>query len=185
MWRSRREIRRATRGIHPLIFQGNRMMRDGSFEAAAGMFEQAAGLAEMRGNGRSPNLYILAGRARLLAGQNDAGMKLIYKALGEMKNSALMGELEITGRRLVNSIRQAGFENEAAGLAAWLEENLQQPGLASTIFNSELPKPDKKVVLPVQCPACGAPIDSTTIEWADSLTAVCSFCGRSIRGEAF
>ena len=46
------------------------------------------------------------------------------------------------------------------------------------------PAPAHNVRLPAACPQCGAPLRSDEVEWIDTMSAECNYCGAVVPGKA-
>lgn len=117
-----------------------------------------------------------AGRARLLAGQTEAGMTLLktrlwaFAAVGHQYRPARIGQ------RLVTELEQGGFQAEAGEIRALLASLGWPPAAAHDKSNAA-----SKAQLPTHCQDCGAPVRPDELEWLDNATAACDYCGSPIR----
>lgn len=128
-----------------------------------------AGAGRRRGP-RAPRLYVEAGRARLLAGQTEAGMTLLktrlwaFAAVGHQYRPARIGQ------RLVTELEQGGFQAEAGEIRALLASLGWPPAAAHDKSNAA-----SKAQLPTHCQDCGAPVRPDELEWLDNATAACDY----------
>jgi len=67
--------------IPPALRRANQLMASGQYVEAAGIFEQFANGTLSRNGPRAPWFFLLAGHARILAGQVPAGMEHIQSGL--------------------------------------------------------------------------------------------------------
>ncbi len=162
--------------IPPLLQKANRLMAAGDYNGAAAAFEELAGRAEARGGPRAPFFFLQAGRARLMAGQKEAGVEHIRNGLKVLAQRMQFQRLFNTGNYVIAEFNGRGMVKEATDLSAWLKETLPA-GFA-------LPKSGGiKPILPTHCPGCGAPVHPDEVEWVDQITAECAYCGSPIRSE--
>lgn len=163
--------------IPPLLQRANRMMADGRYQEAAEAFENLAITAHTRGILRAPWLFLQAGRARILAGQEVEGLAHLKQGLAILAGRSDWSHLRQSGRRVVTELRERGLEQEAAGIETWLEATLPaaiQEESAQGAFQ-------QKPTLPTHCPSCGAALRPDEVEWLDSVTAECAYCGSPVR----
>lgn len=177
----RREIRRGMLrqamqpDVPPLLRRAHDLMAHGNYPAAAEAFEQLARGGEARQHPKTGQLYLQAGRARILAGQKDAGLAHLKRGLGSM--TAFPRELLQAGNRVVDELNQQGLSAEAQEIAEWLKTTLPAPpaGMGAA--------PARKPILPTTCPGCGGPLRADDMEWIDDATAECNWCGSAVRAE--
>ncbi|MBN2385497.1 MAG: hypothetical protein JXB85_00650 [Anaerolineales bacterium] len=162
---------------HPLLRRANDLMAAGNYAEAAQAFEQLANGALSRGIPRAPQLFLQAGRCRVLAGQAPVGMAHLEQGLRLFAGQGRLPELHRAGARVVAELNQRGLAEEAARIEALLK------GVLPAEFIPTGPGPAKKAVLPTSCPGCGGPIRSDEVEWIDTTTAECPFCGSAVRVE--
>jgi len=191
MFPRRRSLRRRPNRRFPVQSKANQalqrahhLMENGEYAKAAEIFERLARGARQRGMLRqAPRLFLQAGRARILAGDDDKGAEFIWQSLKILAHTKRWPALQQTGKRVVNELNEQGYPNLAQKIEQWLKEILPEniedirwPG------GIQRAKPSQ---LPLKCPSCGGPIRSDEVEWADSATAVCPYCGSGLRnGEA-
>jgi hypothetical protein len=155
------------------ISQAHALFETGQFLQAGQLFEELAAIAEARNGPRAPRFYMQAGRCYIHAQKTNQGMVLLEK-----------------GRQ---KFIQSGRPDVAAKICFWLKDEVESLGLveqAQIINNwagglSTSPsQPEKHPALPVKCPSCGAPIHPNDINWLDSVTAECDFCGSPLRASS-
>ena len=174
-----RPLRRAIRpDVHPLLRRANELMAAGNYPAAAEAYEQLARGAQARGLPRDAQLFLQAGRCRLLEGQVAAGMENLKKGLTILSSRGDSQHLQNAGRRVIAELTQRGLEVEAAEIEALLGGALPASFTPAPGIN-----PAKPRLLPTSCPGCGGPIRSDEVEWVDEATAECPFCGGAVRAE--
>jgi hypothetical protein len=171
-----RGLREAGRLRVPLLLRrANRAFAAGDFAAAANDFEELALAAEARGGSRAPIFHIQVGRAKVMAGDLQAGMAALTHGLGLLEAQGRKLRLRHLGTRLRVELQGLGHDTEAEELGLYLERATSGAG------DSEEPLPSSPALLPTHCPGCGAPLRVDEIEWLDPQTAECAYCGSPVR----
>ena len=163
--------------IPPLLRHANQLMSDGKYAEAADALEQLARAAEARGGPRAPFFHLQAGRARAMAKQPEQAVASLERGLGLFATRGQAGKVANFGTRVVAELKQHGFPAEAQQLTEYVRG--LAPGIEASASGSV---PAKRPVLPTHCPGCGAPVRPDEVEWLDSSTAECAFCGSPVRG---
>jgi hypothetical protein len=156
--------------------RANQMMANERYGEAAEAFESLANAAQSRGGPRAPLFFLQAGRARILSGQNEAGLAQIKQGLSLLAGRADWPGLHRAGARVLAELHERGLDKEAAEIDAWLKATLP-------------PMPDgfaergaaQKPQLPTHCPSCGGALRPDEVEWLDDVTAECAYCGSPVR----
>ncbi|MBN2547665.1 MAG: zinc ribbon domain-containing protein [Anaerolineales bacterium] len=172
--------------VRQALQNANRMMEAGDYIPAAETFERLAEGAQARGMlQRAPQLYLQAGRARLLANQVQKGYDLVQKGLTLLARTERWGSLHRFGSAAVAQLSQLGQTEKAAQLQSWLDgalkdhpEAIQEAGFTPSAAGST--QADQKPRLPAKCPFCGANIRPNEVEWLDDQTSECPYCGSPI-----
>jgi len=166
------------RGIPPLLVRSNELLSMGRFAEGADGLEQLARAAEGRGGRRAASLYLEAGRARVLAGQNAEGVELFKQGFGILAASPFHHRLPRLAQRIIAELQERGLAQEAEQVAA-LVGGLEAGADSLTAASSALRRPP----LPTRCPGCGAPVRPDEVDWLDDVTAECEYCGSPVRAE--
>ena len=173
-------MRRAMRpDVPPMLQRAHKLMSNGNYPAAAEAFEQLARAGEARQHPKTGQIYLQAGRARILAGQKDVGVAHLKHGLEMMARLGLQGQLFHAGNRVVNELNEHGMTAESQEIAAWLKTVL--PAAPAGIAAASAPT--KKPILPTHCPGCGGPVRADDVDWIDEVTAECNWCGSAVRAE--
>jgi hypothetical protein len=161
----------------PLALQrANELMERGNYAEAAIAFEKLAQGAEMRMGPRAPFLFVQAGHARIMLKQTAIGVGHFHHGLEMFAASGRYHQLYRVGGRVARDLRMRGLEKEAQEIA-----NLVQSNIPAISESPTQRGPDPaRVALPTHCRSCGGPIRSDEVEWIDSVTAECSFCGSPV-----
>jgi hypothetical protein len=152
-------------------------MNLGNFTEAAPAFEQLAAAAEKRGGPRAPFLFLQAGRARLQLKQNSVALAHLQHGLELFAASQRNIQLFRAGNRVISELKAHGLDKEAEQIAAFIRTHI--PAFVEDLNQNVAVS--SQAVLPTHCPSCGAPLRSNDVEWIDSHTAECSFCGSPVR----
>ncbi|MEZ0394909.1 MAG: hypothetical protein ABWK53_00535 [Anaerolineales bacterium] len=175
-----RPFRRAVMpNIPPALRRANELLASGNYPAAAEAYEQLARGAQTRGLPHDAQLFLQAGRCRLLAGQVQAGMVNLKQGLAVIAGRGNWPRLLNAARRAVADLNARGLTAEAAEIETWLQQTLPE-GFAA----APAAAPGRSRVLPTRCPACGAPLHADEAEWSDEFTAECPYCGAAVRAES-
>jgi hypothetical protein len=163
--------------IPPLLRRANQLMAAGQYAEAASALEQLARAAEARGGPRAPFLHIQAGRARAMAGQPEQALEGLERGLGLLAARGQTEKLRNFGGRVVAELNQRGHATQASQLSDYLGE--LSPDYEAGVSSPGSPRPP---LLPTHCPGCGAPVRPDEVEWLDTVTAECAYCGSPVRG---
>lgn len=172
-------IRRAMQpDVPPMLQRAHELMASGNYPAAAEAFEQLARAGEARQHPKTAQMYLQAGRARILAGQKETGFAHLKHGLGLMTGHPI--QLFRAGNRVVNELNEHGMTAEAQEITQWLKTSLPvQPDTRGGVPAASARKP----VLPTLCPGCGGPVRTDDVDWLDDVTAECNWCGSPLRAE--
>ncbi len=174
-------IRQAMRpDVPPMLQRAHELMASGNYPAAAEAFEQLARGGEARQHPKTAQMYLQAGRARILAGQKDAGFAHLKRGLGLM--AAYPVQLQRAGERVVNELNERGMSAEAQEIAQWLKTSMPAAP-AGARMGAAVSAPAKKPILPTHCSGCGGPVRADDVDWIDEVTAECNWCGSPLRAE--
>ena len=176
----RRPFRRPFRGnrpqrVPPALRRANQLMETGNYPEAALAFEKIASRTEVRRGARAPIFHLRAGRAYILANDVIKGMPHLKRGLSALAAKHQWEPLHRFGQRAVDELKELNLNQEADEVAAFLADKLPE--------NAREQKADSHPALPIQCPACGAPLRLDEVMWIDQDTAECAFCGNPVRGE--
>jgi len=164
--------------VPPALQRANALMAEGNYKVAAEEFEFLARGAEVRFPKRAPQLYIQAGKARILNNQVEAGMAHFKHGLSMMAAAGQLQILQRAGSRIVAELNERGLVKEAEQIRGILQSVPQgAPG------GMVAAPPAKKPALPTHCPGCGGPVRPDEVEWLDDITAECIYCGSPVRSE--
>jgi hypothetical protein len=153
-------------------------MENGDHKRAAEIFERLARGAESRGILKhASSLYLQAGRAHLLSGQEKRGKDFLTQGLDIIAKAQRWPALARVGKRVIHDLESHGFQNIADEFSSWLATTLPEP------IESYKPGQFHKVQLPLKCPSCGGALRPDEVEYLDATTGECPFCGSAVRGD--
>jgi hypothetical protein len=188
MFRGRRPRRRGIitrligQAVNPLFNEANHCLETGDYACAAERFEQLALSARPRNAG---HLYVAAGRARLLAGQEQPSALLFRRGLATLAERGRWITVHRLGKRVVQMLREQGMSQPADEINAWLrgQPGYEQAGSAAAPASGPASAPARMPRLPLKCPSCGGTLDPRDLEWVDQFTIECDYCGGLVRAE--
>jgi hypothetical protein len=155
------------------------MLDMGNYQGAAEQFETIARMTEARGGLRAPQFFLPAGRAHILAGQNETGVAHLKHGLSLFARVGKWLHLRRAGRRIVAELNEGGLAEAANEISVWLNGVVP----ADTQYIPQA-APAKRPVLPTHCPSCGAALHPDEVDWLDDITAECAYCGSPVREES-
>jgi hypothetical protein len=132
-----------------------------------------ANAAAKHGIDRAPNLALQAARAWFEAGETERGMHMTRMALQFMHRVGQLRKLHQVSGRIISELRSRGLTEEAVAIEAEIEELLAGVDVSGFIFV----EPTKSAHLPPQCPHCGGNVRSDEVDWIDTHSATCNYCG--------
>jgi hypothetical protein len=144
----------------------------GDYAEAAELFERLSRSASRHGLKVAPQLFLQAGRARILEGSVDLGMNNLREAMVQFSTTGQLERLPQIAQRITKELRSRGLVREAEQFDFDVKDLLNVEALPID------PNPRKiRDPLPAKCPYCGGTVHPNEVEWVDPNHAVCSFCG--------
>lgn len=159
----------------PMLKRAHQLMGQGDYPNATLAFYELAKKAEQNFPQHAPMLYIQAGRAAMLSGEQTKAMTHFRSGITLFGTQNRFARLEKIGNIIIAELRGRGLNAEANEIQEVIKNNLP-----SNTQREILPT-GKNIVLPTHCPACGAIIRPNEVEWLDEITAACDYCGSPIR----
>jgi hypothetical protein len=157
------------------------LIEKGDHANAAQLFERQARDAADRGIYLpAAHLYLQAGRARLLAGETEAGKELLHQGLGILANHLNTQRLAISANQLMDDLFMMRQDTLAGDLSKWLKQTLKADLFAPDDGAKDTPVRSGR---PIQCPRCNAILRYADIAPMDAVRAICVYCGSLIDGE--
>lgn len=160
--------------------RAHRLLENGRHGEAAVIFERLAyGARDLGMERRAPNLFVQGALAFYLAGDPQAGKKMLGDGLGMLSQAGRRERLVRLGSRAVAELEGAGFHEDARAAQARLDEALAAIGAEGETGE---PPTGHTGRLPAVCPGCGAIVHADEVDWVDEIHAECAYCGRMLTG---
>ncbi len=149
--------------------RANRLLASGRPAEAAPLFAQLAQAAETAGRmPRAAQLHARAARAWFEAGNPQAGMEHLRRAL-RLAERLPHGEAALRiARRAAPRLRELGYTQQAAEVEAFLRRAPGPPAPRSA---------PAETVRAITCPQCGASLQADERLRVDARTVECAYCG--------
>jgi len=160
--------------------QANSCMNHGDYLEAGEAFRRLAETAEPANRSRTVQFYLQAASAFIRAGDVSRAMDLAKNGVECMVRLGYPRTSRWACRRFLYELESLGLNQEAARFTGWLSGIPDEPAPERT---QAVQEKHARVPLPVSCPSCGGPLRPDEVEWVDSITAECTFCGSLVRGE--
>lgn len=161
--------------------RANRLMELGEHSQAAGLFERIAfGARDLGMTRRAPFLFFQGARAHLLAGNTTAGSEMLWEGLSLLADEGRLEQLRRASARIVDELRMVGQDELAGEVSSWLTKTLAQEGTEADHEPAGREAVDRGR-LPVICQNCGSALHLDDVEWIDSSSVACSYCGGVVR----
>ena len=165
----------------------NRLFAEGQFAPAAERFEMLANAARANNLPFAPRLFFQAARANWRAGQVPHGMQLLHTGLGMLVTAGAADRVHQISTAAISELEQMGCAREAEEVKKFLSQVPAAESDAVTDIDTEAapetPAKEAHPNLPATCGQCGAIVRPDEVEWIDTQTAECAFCGSPIRPE--
>ncbi|HEY60952.1 MAG TPA: hypothetical protein G4N92_09785 [Anaerolineae bacterium] len=192
MWRRRPiqpirrpPLRRPARRAHPKLVEAHKLFQNGDYLEAAKLFEELADKAEKNKIPQAPRLYLQAGAAWIKAEEKDKGIEIIKKGLGKFIERKKWAELKRSASAVVHRLRENGLNEQAVEIETWLEKQVPQEVKEAPVWVKATSVRGSRVSaqLPTNCPKCGGPVNPKEVDWIDTSTAACVYCGSLLRAD--
>lgn len=165
-----------------VLRRANRLMELGQHSQAATLFERIAyGARDLGMSRRAPSLFFQGARAHLLAGNSEAGSEMLWHGLKLLVEEARWEQLERAGVRIVDELERIGEAALAEEVSIWVAKTMAEHGNAGREIEPARREELVRGRLPVNCGNCGAVLRLEDVEWIDSSSAACAYCGSIIR----
>lgn len=178
----RRIFRRAAHPLRPLgvrarrmLLQAHALQQTGQHAEAAALFDQLAQGAQQRNLPQYPQLLVQAGRAHILAGDQEDGIARLTNAFQSLIDLARVEHLRKLAPSVQRFLQSQGMET------AWdpLETMLIDAGISLDGLEVVATTPDR---LPPKCPYCGGTLNPSEVERTSGGDALCLYCGSVVQG---
>jgi hypothetical protein len=161
----------------PRVRQALGLLADGRYAEAGTLFGQLADRARDNGHHlRAANLALQAGHAFLEAGDGEKSMLCSRQAVRQFIVGGRPGRAVRVLRQAMTALRARGLDAQAIALEQDAQARLAEIGLSLSNVPTEQSSPSQRH-LPPMCPQCGGPLRADEVEWIDSSSAECPYCG--------
>jgi hypothetical protein len=148
------------------------LMERGEHANAAVLFERQARDAGDRGFSMpAAHLHLQAGRARVLAGESEAGAKNVQRGLEILTETGERQRLAKSGSLLVKDLARLGQDRLTEEVKKFLDLKLDYP------LEDLMAQETVSSTLPIKCPKCWAVLRAEDIESRGRRGPVCVYCG--------
>jgi hypothetical protein len=192
MWRRRLILpfrrllmRRARVGmplVDPKLIEANRLFENSNYVEAAAIYADLAENALNKNIPQSLHLFLLAGIARMKAGEIQNAIELFKRGLEIIIERKKWGHLHRASENIIERMKNNGFTKQAVELQSWLDAQIPNDVRALPNWNEKTGDYSHRKDLPTHCPACGGPVNPKELEWIGSNTN-CNYCGTLLTGD--
>jgi hypothetical protein len=166
--------------VGPRVQQALRLLADGRYAEAGNLFGELADRARDNGHPlRSAQLAVQAARACLQSGDGNTAALRAQHAAQQFIAGGRPGRAASMIRNIASALRARGFDTQAQALEQDAQARLAAIGLSLERVPLE-PAPQIVGALPATCPQCGGPLRADDVEWINSTSAECSYCGSTV-----
>lgn len=163
-----------------VVRQALGLLAEGRYVEAGELFGQLADRARDNGHHlRSAQLAIQASRAFLEASDGDRAVLRAKQAIRQFIVGKRPGRAVRVLQRTTAALRSRGFNAQADALEQEAQARLAEMGLDLASVPLE-PVPQPRGHLPSICSQCGGPLRSDEVDWIDSTSAECPYCGSTV-----
>jgi tetratricopeptide (TPR) repeat protein len=172
--------RRRRPRFRPLLRRARRRMERADPAEAAAILEEKARAAEEQGMlDKAGDLHLEAARCYLQLDDIDRADDHGLKALQLFIQARRPGKVRRLVPRMMAVLHRKGYHDEAEKLRQEVDT------LLGTLPRERaIPWGGRAVQrgsLPAKCPSCGGPIRSDEVNWIDSYSAECAYCGSIVK----
>jgi hypothetical protein len=147
---------------------------------AAAVLEKKAQAAEEQGRlDKAGDLHLETARCYLQLDDIDQADDHGLKALRLFIQANRLGKVRRLVPRMMAVLHRKGHHDEAEKLRQEVEALLGTPPGEGGIPRRE--RAVRRGSLPAKCPSCGGPIRSDEVNWVDSHSAECAYCGGIVK----
>ena len=127
---------------------------------------------------RAADLTLQASRAYFAADDVEAALERAKEALRLLVRGGRAGRVPRVLSRMTAALREKGYETQADQLEQEAAQALEEMGLSLDEVRQRVPQMiERRGTLPGHCSGCGAPLVPDEVEWHDTQTAECLYCG--------
>lgn len=172
--------RRRRPGLRPLLRRARRRIERPIPAEAAATFEKEAQEAERQGMlDKAGDLHLEAARCYLQLDDIDRADDHGLKALQLFIQATRPGKVRRLVPRMMAVLHRKGYHDEAEKLRQEVDALLGAlPGERAISWGE---RAIQRGSLPTKCPSCGGPVRSDEVNWIDSHSAECAYCGGIVK----
>lgn len=157
--------------------RANRLMMEGRFVDAGDLLAQLAGGAQSRSHPRrAAELHARAAHSYADGSQEQPALAQAKSALTLFLQHQMAHRAPVFLSNITRKFTDKGMASAADSLQREFGSRVG-PLPAEAQGGGSTPHG----VLPTACPQCGAPLNPQEVDWVDSSTAECRFCGSMVR----
>ncbi|TEU17492.1 MAG: hypothetical protein E3J21_08330 [Anaerolineales bacterium] len=166
--------------LRPALRKARRRIEQADPAEAAATFEKKAQAAEEQGMwDKAGDLYLEAARCYLQLDDIDRADDHGLKALQLFIQAKRPGKVRRLVPRMMAVLHRKGHHDEAEKLRREVDALLGAPPGERAIPWGE--RAGRRGSLPAKCPSCGGPLRSNEVNWVDSHSAECAYCGDIVK----
>ena len=172
--------RRRRPGLRPLLRRARRRIEQADPAEAAAILEEKAQAAEEQGMlDRAGDLHLEAARCYLQLDDMDRADDHGLRAVQLFIQARRPGKVRRLVPRMMAVLRRKGHHDEAEKLRQEVDALLgASPGERAIPWGE---RAVQRGSLPAKCPSCGGPTRSDEVNWIDSQSAECAYCGSIVK----
>ena len=172
--------RRRRPGLRPALRRARRRLERADPAEAAAILEEKAQAAEEQGMlDRAGDLHLEAARCYLQLDDVDQADDHGLKALQLFIQARRPAKVRRLVPRMMAVLHKKGYHDEAEKLRQEVDALLGAlPGERAIPWGERAVQQGS---LPAKCPSCGGPIRSDEVNWIDSHSAECAYCGGIVK----
>ena len=165
--------------VPPALARANSLMADEQFGDAAAIYARLSEGARERGMlVRAGDLALQAARAHFAAADEESALQWAREGMRLLIRGGRAGRVARLLPRITSTLRENGHDAEADQLEQEAAQELERMGLSLDALDQREPQAtERRGTLPSRCSGCGAPLVPGEVEWHDTRTAECPYCG--------
>jgi len=162
-----------------LLTHAHRLLTDEQFGEAARIFTKLSNGADRHSMPvRAGELALRGAHAYIKAGEVPIGLDWAKKGLRHLTRADRPRRVAQGLFRTVELLREIGYDTEAIQFERDVKNALADVGFSlDEAATTVMPRQSRTGTLPAKCSGCGAPLHPNEVEWYDTQTAGCVYCG--------
>lgn len=165
------------------LIHANDLLDKGQFAEAARIFGRLSEGARRHGRPlRAANLALRAAQAYLVADDVEAALVQAERTIRLLARGGPPERVPRVLSRIAEALRERGYEDEADQLTHYADQVLKGVGRSLDEMETQSPRvTERRASLPDRCGGCGASLIPDDVEWHDTRTAECPYCGAIVK----